>query len=40
MIGKLKLCMESGFVERGTRRGMSQCSLMFMGNVDVKGKCQ
>jgi ATP-dependent Lon protease len=38
MMGKLKLYMESGFVERGTRRGISQCSLMFMGNVDVKGE--
>jgi ATP-dependent Lon protease len=38
MMGKLKLYMESGFVERGARRGISQCSLMFMGNVDVKGE--
>lgn len=38
MMGKLKLYMESGFVERGTKRGISQCSLMFMGNVDVKGE--
>jgi len=38
MIGKLKLYMESGFVERGIKRGISQCSLMFMGNVDVKGE--
>jgi len=38
MMGKLKLYMESGFIERGTRRGISQCSLMFMGNVDVKGE--
>lgn len=38
MMGKLKLYMESGYVERGTRRGISQCSLMYMGNVDVKGE--
>jgi ATP-dependent Lon protease len=38
MMGKLKLYMESGVVERGTRRGISQCSLMFMGNVDVRGE--
>jgi ATP-dependent Lon protease len=38
MMGKLKLYMESGFVERGVKRGISQCSLMFMGNVDVKGE--
>jgi ATP-dependent Lon protease len=38
MMGKLKLYMESGFVERGIKRGISQCSLMFMGNVDVKGE--
>lgn len=38
LMGKLKLYMESGFVERGTKRGISQCSLMFMGNVDVKGE--
>jgi len=38
MMGKLKLYMESGYVERGDRRGISQCSLMFMGNVDVKGE--
>jgi len=38
MMGKLKLYMESGFVERGIRRGISQCSLVFMGNVDVKGE--
>jgi len=38
MMGKLKLYMESGFIERGVRRGISQCSLMFMGNVDVKGE--
>jgi ATP-dependent Lon protease len=30
--------MESGYVERGDRRGISQCSIMFMGNVDVKGE--
>jgi ATP-dependent Lon protease len=38
LMGKLKLYMQSGFVERGTRRGISQCSLMFMGNADVKGE--
>jgi ATP-dependent Lon protease len=38
MMGKLKLYMESGYVERGDRRGISQCSIMFMGNVDVKGE--
>ncbi len=38
LMGKLKLYMESGFVERGIKRGISQCSLMFMGNVDVKGE--
>jgi ATP-dependent Lon protease len=38
MMGKLKLYMESGFVERGVKRGISQCSLMFMGNVDVRGE--
>ncbi|MGC8832358.1 MAG: BREX system Lon protease-like protein BrxL [Thermoproteota archaeon] len=38
MMGKLKLYMESGYVERGDKRGISQCSLMFMGNVDVKGE--
>lgn len=38
MMGKLKLYMESGFIERGVKRGISQCSLMFMGNVDVKGE--
>jgi len=36
MMGKLKLYMESGYIERGQRRGISQCSLMFMGNVDVR----
>jgi ATP-dependent Lon protease len=38
LMGKLKLYMEHGFVERGTKRGISQCSLVFMGNVDVKGE--
>ncbi|MGQ9781563.1 MAG: BREX system Lon protease-like protein BrxL [Nitrososphaeria archaeon] len=38
MVCKLKLYMESGFVKRGVRRGISQCSLMFMGNVNVKGE--
>ncbi len=38
MMGKLKLYMESGFIERGDRRGTSQCSLVFLGNVDVKGE--
>jgi ATP-dependent Lon protease len=38
MMGKLKLYMEHATVERGIKRGISQCSLMFMGNVDVKGE--
>ena len=38
MMGKLKLYMESGFVERGGRRGTSECSLVFLGNVNVKGE--
>ena len=38
IMGKLKLYMESGFIERGNRRGLSQCSLVFMGNVDVRGE--
>ena len=38
MMGKLKLYMESGYIERGFKKGISQCSLMFMGNIDVKGE--
>ena len=36
MVAKLKDFMESGHFERGARKGVSGCSLVFMGNVDVE----
>ena len=36
MMGKLKDYMESGHYERGDKRGVSTCSLVFMGNVEVE----
>jgi len=36
MIGKLKDYMESGHYERGDKRGVSTCSLVFMGNIEVE----
>jgi len=39
VIGKLKDYMESGEFERGRlRRARSGCSLVFMGNIEVKGR--
>ena len=38
MMGKMKDYMVDGFFERGPKRGHSTCSLVFMGNVDVRGK--
>jgi len=38
MMGKLKDYMESGFFERGPKKGVATCSLVFMGNVDVRGQ--
>uniref|UniRef100_A0A7C4TBJ5 Uncharacterized protein n=1 Tax=candidate division WOR-3 bacterium TaxID=2052148 RepID=A0A7C4TBJ5_UNCW3 len=37
MMGKLKDYMESSHFERGPKKTTSTCSLVFMGNVDVKG---
>ena len=37
MMGKLKDFMESGHFERGPKKATSLCSLVFMGNIDVKG---
>jgi ATP-dependent Lon protease len=37
MMGKLKDFMESAHFERGPKKATSLCSLVFMGNVDVKG---
>jgi len=36
MVGKLADYMESGHFERGPRRDVSTCSLMFMGNIKVE----
>lgn len=36
MMGKLKDYMESGHYERGDKRGVSTCSLVFMGNIEVE----
>jgi ATP-dependent Lon protease len=36
MVAKLKDFMESGHFERGARKGVSGCSLVFMGNVEVE----
>lgn len=36
MMGKLADYMESGHFERGPRRDVSTCSLMFMGNIKVE----
>lgn len=36
MMGKLKDFMDSGHYERGTKKGVSTASLVFMGNVDVQ----
>jgi ATP-dependent Lon protease len=38
MIGKLKDYMESGYYERGPKRGVSTSSLMMMGNISVEEK--
>jgi ATP-dependent Lon protease len=38
MMGKLKHFMASGEYERGKRKGSSDCSLVFLGNVDVIGE--
>jgi ATP-dependent Lon protease len=37
MMGKLKDYMESSHFERGPKKATSLCSLVFMGNIDVKG---
>lgn len=36
MMGKLKDYMESGHYERGDKKGVSTCSLIFMGNIEVE----
>ena len=36
MVGKLKDYMESGHYERGPKRAVSTCALMFMGNISVE----
>jgi len=36
MLGKLKDYMESGHYERGPKRAVSTCALMFMGNISVE----
>ena len=36
MMGKLKDYMESGHFERGPKKATSLCSLVFMGNIDIK----
>jgi len=36
MVGKLKDFIESGHYERGPKRAVSTCSIMFMGNVQVE----
>lgn len=36
MMGKLKDYMVDGHFERGPKRGTSSCSLVFMGNIDIR----
>jgi len=36
MMGKLKDYMESGHFERGPKKGHSTCSLILMGNIEIK----
>jgi len=36
MVGKLKDFIESGHFERGPKRAVSTCSIMFMGNIQVE----
>lgn len=36
MMGKLKDYMVDGYFERGPKKGASLCSLVFMGNIDIR----
>jgi len=38
MMAKLKDYMESGHYERGPKKAHSTCSLVFMGNVEIRGR--